>query len=197
MLGAAAGDDAGRLVLHAAAREYQTRVLAGIADGPASAAEGMDALVAVWGGIDGASYSAAEVKQYLQDQQTRETLDASHYAIDAGVAVTPIGPLTSIGVDAGLEVLHKLGEAALTGGPLPRGATDSAVPHSVGSLDEFFSASVTEYRRLGLWDGSGGHAGDVSSEPADDVARGLVADYDDIVGAMRSSATDKVKGDAS
>ncbi|MBF0688418.1 MAG: hypothetical protein IR158_11730 [Cellulomonas sp.] len=194
VLTAVAGEVEGRLVLHGAALDYQVRVQAGITHGPASAAAGLDALVAVWGGIDGATYSAAEVKQYLQDQQTRAALDVGRHVVDAGVALSPVGPLTSIGVDAGLDALQKLGESALTGGPLPSG-TDSAVPHGVGSLEEFFSTSVAEYRRLGLWDKSSGHAGDVSSEPADDVARELVSDYDLIVGAMRSSASDGVKGD--
>ena len=196
VLTAAASELDGRLVLHEAALDYQARVLGGISHGLASAAAGMDALVTVWGGIDGASYSAAEVKQYLQDEQTRATLDTGRHVVDAGVAVSPLRPLTSLGVDAGLDALQALAESSLTDGPLPSGATDSGVPGGGRTLEEFFGTSVTEYRRLGLWDKSGGHAGDYSSEPADDVARELVSAYDDVVGAMRSSAAERIKGEA-
>ena len=194
VLTAAAGEPAGRVVLHEAALDYQMRLLAGVERGTASPAAGLDALVAVWGAIDGASYSAAEVKQHLQDQQTRAGLDSARTMVDAGVALSPVRPLTALGVDAGLDILQRLAETGLTGGPLSDGVPESVVPEDVGSLEQFFSVSVTEYRRLGLWDRSGGHAADLSSEPAGDVARTLVAGYHDVVGAMRASAADHVKG---
>lgn len=59
-----------------------------------------------------------------------------------------------------------------------------------GFHHEFLSTAVTEFRRLGLWDGSSGHAGDVSSQPADDVAREPVSAYDNAIRVMRSSASE-------
>ncbi|MFC0644071.1 hypothetical protein ACFFGJ_01830 [Cellulomonas phragmiteti] len=196
VLTAAVADDAARAMLHAAALEYQEQILTGVVHGPASASEALESLVAVWGGIDGATYSAAEVRQYLYDQQVSGTLNVGKTAIGIGASLAPGGMVTAVGVEIGLSYLQHLAEEALTGGPLPESATHSAVPSSVGSLDEFFAVSVEEYRRLGLWDKTSGHAGDFDSEAAKDIARDLVSDYENVVSAMRMSASDRLKGDA-
>ena len=194
VLTAAAGDDEARAALHTAALEYQEQILPAVVHGPASASESLDALVAVWGGIDGATYSAAEVKQYLHDQHVGDVLTFGKTAV--GV-VAPGGPVTAVGVELGLTYVQSVAESVLTGVPLPDSATHSAVPSSVGTLEEFFTVSVEEYRRLGLWDKTSGHAGDYSSQPVEDIAQEFVSRYDEVVDAMRMSAFDELKGDAS
>jgi len=193
VLTAAASEDAGRTALQGAVLDYQTRTLDAAASGSASAGAALDALVSAWGAVDGASVSADEVRQYLRDQQTRAGLDAARAVVDTGVALSPISPMASIGVDAGLEYMQTFAESQLTGGELPPGAAQSLIPDGVASLDEFFRVSVTEYRRLGLWDRSGAHAGDTASEGADDISADLIGDYEDAVDAMRATSGDHTR----
>ncbi len=193
VLQAATSEAAGRGSVQQAALAYQEQVLGGVAGGLASPSAALDDLVTVWGAVDGASVSAAEVERYLRDQNTRAALDAAHTGVDVGLAISPLKPAASIGVDQLLGHLHGLAEDRLTGGALPSDATRSLVPDSVGSLDDFFVHVVEEYRRIGLWDRAGGHLGDASSEPAVDIAGELVGDYQEIVDAMRARAVDHVK----
>ena len=193
VLTAAAGDDEGRAVLHAGALDYQKQILPAVVHGPASASEALGALVAVWGGVDGATYSAAEVKQYLHDQHVRNLLTFGKTAVGL---VAPGGPVTAAGVEVGLTYVQHVAETALTGRPLLDGATHSTAPSSVGSLGEFIEVSVAEYRRLGLWDKTSGHAGDVTSQSLKSIADDFVSEYDKVVDAMRMNAFDELKGEA-
>ncbi|MBD7917031.1 hypothetical protein H9657_01880 [Cellulomonas sp. Sa3CUA2] len=194
VLTAAASDESGRLALQAGVLAYQRRTLEAVVDGSASAGTALDALATAWGAVDGASVSAAEVQQYLRDEQVRAGIETGRKAVDAGVALSPIRPMASIGVDVGLDFMQKYVESHMTGGPLPARSTESLIPDGAGSLNRFFEVSVLEYRRLGLWDKAGAHAGDVDTDDASEIADGLVGDYEDVVDAMRARGTDHVKG---
>ena len=150
-------------------------------------------MVSAWAAVDGASVTAAEVRQYLKDEQVTAGLETAGTVVGAGVALTPLTPMASIGVDAAVELIQRQAVELLTGGPLPEGAGQSLISDRVGSLEEFVRASVEEYQRVGVWDRAGVQAGDTSAQIANDFAHLETGRYEDIVGAMRARSSDRME----
>ncbi|MCC2314153.1 hypothetical protein [Cellulomonas xiejunii] len=191
VLTAAAAEQAGRDVLHVAVLDYQSRTVDAVLANVASPSTGLINLVSLWGAVDGASVTAEEVRQYLQDQQTRAALETTRTVADTAIALSPVRPMTSIGIDAALDQMQKQGERLLTGDPLPPGATTSVVPGGVQSLDEFVRVWVEQSERAGTWDRAGAHAGEILSDH-DKAARDEIGRYEDTVDAMRLRSDERM-----
>ncbi|UZN03077.1 hypothetical protein [Cellulomonas sp. S1-8] len=193
VLRSAVSESAGREIISDSVLSFQEQALEAAHAGRASPGTVLDRLATVWGAVDGATVSAAEVQRFERDAETRARLDAARNAIDAGVALSPVRPMASIGVDQALNQLHQLTEAALTNQPLPESATRSNIPAGVESLDDFFEQSIHDFRQAGSWDKEGVHAGDTSSTDAHRIAREYVHRYNLTVDAMRANAMDHVR----
>lgn len=194
VLRAATSDPAARQTVADAVLAYQAQALEA-AYHPDGASPGavLDRLAVAWGAVDGASVSAAEVERYERDARTRSHLDAARGVIDGGVALSPVRPMASIGVDQLLNQVQALAESAMTDGPLPEWATTSTFPAGVDSLDDAFEHAVTSYREAGRWDREGVRAGDTGSTDAALVADEYVERYSLMVDAMRARGMDDVK----
>lgn len=192
VMAAAASHAEGRSLLQSAVLTYQEAAFEAVTAG-ASASRTLETVVSAWAAVDGASVTAAEVQRALDDQQTRAGLTAARTVADTAVALSPLRPMTSLGVDAALELLHRQAEARLTGGDLPAHTVRSLLPDSVGTVDEFIRATVVEYQRIGRWDRPATQVGDTPDVMAADFARQETGRYEDVVGAVRSRSSDKLK----
>ncbi len=192
VMAAAASQAGGRSVLQSAVLTYQETAFEAVAAG-ASASRTLETVVSAWAAVDGASVTAAEVRQHFDDQQTRAGLTAARTVADTAVALSPLRPMTSLGVDAALELLHRQAETWLTGGDLPAHTVRSLLPDSVGTVDEFIRGTVVEYQRIGRWDRPATQVGDTPDVMAADCARQETGRYEDVVDAVRARSSDKLK----
>ncbi|MCM0639514.1 hypothetical protein [Cellulomonas wangsupingiae] len=182
----------GRSLLQSAVLTYQETAFESVTAG-ASASRSLETVVSAWAAVDGASVTATEVEQYLHDQQTKAGLTAARAVADTAVALSPLRPMSSIGVDAALELLHRQAETQLTGGDVLAPAVRSLLPDGVGTVDEFVRATVVEYQRIGRWDRPVAQVGDTADVVAADFARQETGRYEDVVGAVRARSSDKLR----